>query len=526
MGQSQMRESVQVVTLTFRTIFRNLFSQKFESEVYVLNRLIHAGDVCIDIGAAYGRYTLWISRLVGREGRVYSFEPGLISFRILNNAIRFHRLGNVIAMQRALSNRPGQVKLAIPIKASGRRGLSLAHLATEENSQCVYEKIEAVTVDAFCREMQLERIDFIKCDVEGAEGLVFEGAQAVLSRDHPTVLCELDPGFLRRFGTIPNQILEQFHRLGYRVFVLAHGGRFEAVERINHAHNYFFVHPSRQTLDPGRGDGGMGDRPKLSLAVITKNEEHNIRECLESGKDWVDEMVVVDDQSTDRTCAIAGEFTEKVFIRKMDLEGRHRNWAVSQASYDWVIWLDADERLTPELKQEIDEILSAADGKTVAFWIPSKNYLGSTWLRYGGWSAAHIRLYHKHFVRWKELAEDVVHPGIEIAEGYRGAELKKPLLHYNFKDIEDFIQKMNRQSTLEAVKLHLQGKDLSLLHGLWRAFDRFWKRYVYKMGFRDGYYGFIAAFLSGFYQLAAYSKLREIKEKGLYLEKVQRKVKS
>ena len=267
-------------------------------------------------------------------------------------------------------------------------------------------------------------------------------------------------------------------------------------------------------------------RPKLSLVVIAKNEETNIRECLESAKGWVDEMVLVDDESSDRTREIASEYTGKIFIRKMDLEGRHRNWAVSQASRDWILFLDADERMTPELKEEIDEILSNVDGKTVAFWIHSKNYLGTKWLKYGGWSAGHIRLYDRRFVRWKELVADVVHPGIELAQGYRGVELKNCLIHYNFKHIEDFIRKVNRQSTLEAIKLHLQGKNLSLVTGLWRAFDRFWKRYVYKMGFRDGYYGFIAAFLSGFYQLAAYSKLREIKERGIYLEEMQYKVKS
>lgn len=263
-------------------------------------------------------------------------------------------------------------------------------------------------------------------------------------------------------------------------------------------------------------------RPKLSLVVIAKNEEHNIRECLDSAKGWTDEIVLVDDESSDRTRQIAQDYTEKVFIRRMDLEGRHRNWAASQASYDWILFLDADERMTPELKEEIDGVLSRGDGKTVAFWVPAKNYLGTTWLRYGGWSAPHIRLYDRRFTRWKELAQDVVHPGVEITEGYRGSELTSPLIHYNFKHLEDFIRKVNRQSTLEAIKLHLQGKDLSLLHGVWRAFDRFWKRYVYKMGFRDGYYGFIAAFLSGFYQLAAYSKLREIKERGIYLDQIKR----
>lgn len=264
----------------------------------------------------------------------------------------------------------------------------------------------------------------------------------------------------------------------------------------------------------------MRRREKLSLVVIAKNEANNIRDCLGSAQGWADEMVLVDDESNDRTREIAGEYTEKIFVRKMDLEGRHRNWAVSQTSNDWVLFMDADERMTPELKEEIDETLSQSDGKTVAFWIPAKNYFGTKWLRYGGWADPHIRLYHKRFVRWKELVADVVHPGIEIDEGYRGAELKQALIHYNFKHLEDFIRKLNRQSTLEAIKWHLQGKNVKLLHGLWKAFDRFWKRYIYKMGFRDGFYGFVAAFLSGFYQFAAYCKWKEIQERGIYLDQV------
>lgn len=264
----------------------------------------------------------------------------------------------------------------------------------------------------------------------------------------------------------------------------------------------------------------MSERPKLSLVVIAKNEERNLRECLESGRGWADETVLVDDESTDRTREIARDYTDKIFRRRMDLEGRHRNWAAAQASNDWILFLDADERLTPELKREIDEVLPRADEK--AFWIPAKNYFGTKWLRYGGWSAGHLRLYHRQFAKWKEIPEDIVHPGIELAGGCRGTELKQSLIHYNFRNVEDFIRKVNRQSTLEAVKWHLQGKHPSLFIGLWNVFDRFWKRYVYKMGFRDGYYGFIAAFLSGFYQLAAYSKFREIKERGIYLDQVSR----
>jgi glycosyltransferase involved in cell wall biosynthesis len=253
---------------------------------------------------------------------------------------------------------------------------------------------------------------------------------------------------------------------------------------------------------------------KLSVLMITKNERHNIKECLDTVQGWADEIIVVDDESSDNTLQAARQYTDNVHTRKMDLEGRQRNWAVSKARNDWVMFIDADERVTKELQGEINEILSKAESNIVAFWIPRKNYLGNFWLRHGGWyPAPHIKLYNKHHLKWMEVPADVVHPGIEITKGYQSANLKNHLIHYNFKDIEDFINKVNRQSTLEAMKWHLQGKRITLMHGLWKGFERFWKRFIYKKGFKDGYHGFAASFLSGFYQWAAYSKWREIKEK-------------
>ena len=98
----------------------------------------------------------------------------------------------------------------------------------------------------------------------------------------------------------------------------------------------------------------MSGKILLSVVIITKNEEANIAECLESVK-WADEIVVVDDNSTDRTVEIAQKHTERIFEKKMDIEGRHRNWAYSQARNSWVLSLDADERVMPQLKEEIAE---------------------------------------------------------------------------------------------------------------------------------------------------------------------------
>lgn len=263
----------------------------------------------------------------------------------------------------------------------------------------------------------------------------------------------------------------------------------------------------------------MDNKVSVSVVIITKNEQANIEDCLKSIHSWPDEIIIVDDESADRTLEVARRYTDKVFTRKMDLEGKQRNWGASKAKNAWVIMLDADERMNPELQKEIEEVIGKNDKETVAYWIPRKNYFGDQWLKYGGWYPAHhIKLYKKDFLKWREIPCDVVHPGVDITEGFKSSRLNNHLIHYNFKNIEDFIKKVNRQSTLEAVKWHLQGKKIGAIHGLWKTFDRFWRRYIRKKGYKDGYYGFIAALLSGFYQFAAYIKLREIKEKGSYLK--------
>lgn len=257
----------------------------------------------------------------------------------------------------------------------------------------------------------------------------------------------------------------------------------------------------------------------LSVIIIAKNEQVRIKECLESIYQWADEIVIVDDESTDHTVKIAQAFTNKIFTRRMDLEGKQRNFGVSKAKNDWVMMLDCDERPTSELKNEIEAVLNNKNNDIVAFWVPQINFLGKFELKHGGWSSPHIRLYNKNYLEWSEASYDVVHPGVKyIKEGAKGGNLKGALIHYNFANIEDFIKKVNRHSTLEAVKWHLSGKKITFGKTIWRTVDRFFRRYIGKGGYKDGYYGFVGAVLSGFYQWAAYSKYREIKEHGTYLE--------
>ena len=262
----------------------------------------------------------------------------------------------------------------------------------------------------------------------------------------------------------------------------------------------------------------------LSVVIIAKNEQGRIKDCLESVTGFADEMVVVDDESTDDTRAIALKYTDTIFTRHMDIEGKQRNFGASKAKNDWIMLLDCDERLTDELKNEITQTLKEGDPKIAAYWAPQINYFGDVQLNHGGWSNPHIRLYNKNYVKWSEADYDVIHPGLKFSEGYRAGNLKCKTIHYSFSNVENFIAKINRYSTLEAIKWHLDGRKMSQGKAMWRSWDRFFRRFISKKGYKDGYYGFVAAVLSGFHEFAAYSKYKEIREKGYYIKKGQIKV--
>lgn len=125
----------------------------------------------------------------------------------------------------------------------------------------------------------------------------------------------------------------------------------------------------------------MQEKTLVSVVILTKNEEGCISECLAS-VNWADEIIVVDDESTDSTIDIVRQYTDKIFTKRMDVEGRHRNWAYAKARNIWVLSLDADERVSEELKGEIKTAITLA--QYAAFAIPLRNYINNYWVRYGG----------------------------------------------------------------------------------------------------------------------------------------------
>lgn len=250
----------------------------------------------------------------------------------------------------------------------------------------------------------------------------------------------------------------------------------------------------------------MEDKIPVSVVVITKNESDRIFECLKSVQ-WAREIIVLDDNSTDNTVQIARDFTDKVFTREMDIEGKHRNYAYSLATNEWVLSLDADERVTPALRDEITSVLKK--GPTCnGYTIPRKNFMGSTWVRYGGmYPSAQLRLFRKDKFKYDELAE--VHPQAYMLDP-RG-ELKNDILHFTYRDFTDAIAKLDRQTDLEARKWFRENRRVGVFGVIRKMIDRFWRAYIKKEGHKDGVIGLFLAVNSGMYQFLSFAKYWELK---------------
>lgn len=250
----------------------------------------------------------------------------------------------------------------------------------------------------------------------------------------------------------------------------------------------------------------------ISVVILAKNEASRIRDCIDSAR-WADEVLVVDDASTDETAAMAAALGARVLHRKMDLEGRHRNWAHAQAKHEWIFSLDADERITPELAFEIRQLFGGQPAFDV-YSVPRRNYVGQQWIRYGGWyPSPQLKLFKRSVFRWEEAT---VHPRA-ISDRPSG-RLQHDLLHYSYRDIRDFVDKMNRQTSLEAEKWVMDGRRMSFGKALWRTIDRFFRAFLGKKGYREGFMGFVLAAMGGWYQLLSYAKYLELTAKTAHPE--------
>jgi glycosyltransferase involved in cell wall biosynthesis len=247
----------------------------------------------------------------------------------------------------------------------------------------------------------------------------------------------------------------------------------------------------------------------ISVYVLTKNEEKHIRKCIESVK-WADEIVIVDDFSTDSTIEISKSMGCKVVQNKFEYFGKQRNFALTQCSNDWVICLDADEMITPKLKEEIEQELKNIP-RADTFIAPRKSKFINRWILHSGWypDYRHPVLFNKNRMKYKD---QLVHEDIE----YDGKKVyfKGDILHYPYDTIKQFVKKSDFYAGLCSKEMFEHGEKFKVLNLFINPSVMFFKMYIIKKGFLDGLTGLILALLySFFYTLMKYVKLWELENK-------------
>jgi len=240
----------------------------------------------------------------------------------------------------------------------------------------------------------------------------------------------------------------------------------------------------------------------ISAAIITKNEEHNIKRCLESLQ-WADEIIIVDSGSTDQTLTICNNYNCKIIQTEWLGFGRTKQLAVNSTSHDWVLSIDADEVITPELQSAITTLIQEST-KADGYYIKRDSYYLQRKIKYSGWQSDYpLRLFNKQHGQFNDAP---VHESVEM-QSDNLSTIQAPLLHYPHPTITHHIQKINLYSTLGAEKLYKKGKRTSLPYALLSGGVKFIKMYLFKRGFLDGKEGLILALLSGFYSTLKYMKL-------------------
>jgi len=244
---------------------------------------------------------------------------------------------------------------------------------------------------------------------------------------------------------------------------------------------------------------------KLTVITLTRDEERNIADCLASAA-WADEIIVIDSGSTDATVAIARRFTQNVFVLPWRGYGAARNAALERARSPWVLWLDADERVTPELGAEIREILAHDHPDIAGYEVARRAYFCGKWIRHGGWYPSRVvRLFRKDAASFSETR---VHERLEITG--RIARARHDLLHYTDPDLQHYFAKFNVYTSLAAHDMFDGGKRFALPDLVVRPAFQFVKMYLLRGGFLDGVHGYVLAAASAAYVFAKYAKLWEL----------------
>jgi glycosyltransferase involved in cell wall biosynthesis len=245
--------------------------------------------------------------------------------------------------------------------------------------------------------------------------------------------------------------------------------------------------------------------PQLSVVIITFNEEKNIGRCLESVQGIADDIVVLDSFSTDQTEAICKKFNVNFIQRKWEGYSASKNFANSQAKYDWVLSLDADEAPSEELKRSILEAKKGTELKTFKFHRLT-NYCGS-WIKHCGWYPdTKIRIFDRRITRW----EGLIHEKLVIDSKEPAILLKGDLLHYSYYTIGQHYAQTEKFSTLAAEDMFKRGKKVSVLKLWFSPAIKFFSDYFLKLGILDGAAGFTICRISAYTSYLKYRKLKQM----------------
>ena len=257
------------------------------------------------------------------------------------------------------------------------------------------------------------------------------------------------------------------------------------------------------------GLANLPSEPTVSAIVVCFNEERNIGDCLESLR-WCDEIVVVDAFSTDGTVEICRRYTDRVIQREWTGYRDQKAFAHSQATKEWVLLVDSDERVTPELKEEIRQALTQNASYYAGYAVPRLVYYLRRWWWRGGWYPDYdIRLFKRERATWGGMD-----PHEKIFVDGKTRRLRYPLHHFSYRNIEDHIQRINRFTSISSRELANEQKRWRLGDALLRPAFRFFQSYVLKRGFLEGFAGFYVAVTAAVYVFLKYAKLWELELKG------------
>ena len=256
-------------------------------------------------------------------------------------------------------------------------------------------------------------------------------------------------------------------------------------------------------VEPLFSDARGGDAPVLSALVVARNEEARLASCLDSLR-CADEIVVVLDRSTDGSAAIARDHGARLVEGAWEIEGERRNAGIAACRGAWILEVDSDERVIPDLAAEIrTAIAGLGDGY---FLVPMANHIGGRLVRYG-WGAYNgvarkAALFHRGAKHW---GAGRVHPKIELTGPRR--ELHASMNHFVYRDVSDMLRRLDRYTDLAAMDALERGPVPGLARSVRRVFSRAWKSYVARRGYREGAWGVALAMLSGLYPLLIYLKV-------------------